>query len=340
MTGARGDRAGENDRYYRNCRRRQPDRDRDSDTISGLGGNDSIDGGAGLDTIEGGDGNDVIHGGAGTDFIGGGLGNDILHGGLGGDFLHDRDGGTSQMFGEDGNDFLDARGTFASALLDGGAGDDDFLVVASNVTLLAGDGHDEVYAGGSNITADLGAGNDWMKLERNGGAMTLTLGEGADLLRFVGSGTSGTFTITDFEAGDAGDALALAGYLSFALQGWDKATNPFAAGFLRLVQTGSDSVLQMDVNGATGGASFTDFVILQNIAAGSLSARNLGGYAANGTLVQGQTIDGTADADRTLGHGERRHDPRLRRRRRPVRRRRRRPDRGRPGPRRAARRYG
>ena len=45
-------------------------------------------------------------------------------------------------------------------------------------------------------------------------------------------------------------------------------------GFLRLIQNGTDTELQWDQNGATGGAVWTTFVTLQNVTASSLTVAN------------------------------------------------------------------
>ncbi|MCY0541681.1 hypothetical protein OVW21_27020, partial [Klebsiella pneumoniae] len=43
------------------------------------------------------------------------------------------------------------------------------------------------------------------------------------------------------------------------------------------------------------------FIVFQNLDASLLTARNLGGYASDGSVAPGQTIDGTSDVDRLSG---------------------------------------
>jgi VCBS repeat-containing protein len=85
------------------------------DMVFARGGADALDLGAGNDYGDGGDGNDTIVGGDGNDFLAGGAGVDQLTGGLGDD----------RLSGGPGND----------APLDGGAGNDTYLIGA-------GDGQD------------------------------------------------------------------------------------------------------------------------------------------------------------------------------------------------------
>ena len=97
------------------------------DVIEGLGGNDTIGGGGGSDVLDGGDGNDTVWGSA-TSTVFGGDGDDRLGGG--------------RQFGGLGNDVLsgggrigpDFPGWFLPGEMDGGSGNDIFLLQYQNYT--------------------------------------------------------------------------------------------------------------------------------------------------------------------------------------------------------------
>lgn len=108
------------------------------DFIFGFDGDDTLNGGDGADRIQGGDGIDTIDGGRNADDIDGGPGDDILLGGApavrgaGGELIIDtlrRD----DVDGDDGNDTLFIWGGRGEA--EGGAGDDDLVLVTGQGTL-------------------------------------------------------------------------------------------------------------------------------------------------------------------------------------------------------------
>ncbi len=139
-----------------------------NDTLNGIAtvwGNDVLDGGEGNDELYGGDGNDILsgrdgddalYGGDGVDRLDGGAGVDILDGGFGDDELHGGDGndylvaglGNDALYGEDGDDRL-SSGTEsgpANSILDGGSGNDTYVIDSASDTVLesAGNGIDTV----------------------------------------------------------------------------------------------------------------------------------------------------------------------------------------------------
>ncbi len=88
------------------------------DYLSGDLGDDRLDGRGGLDSL---DGDPLV--------LGGGLpaGDDVLRGGSGTDFLTEyRDRGADAMFGEGGNDYLNASDGSRDRVLDGGPGGSDY----------------------------------------------------------------------------------------------------------------------------------------------------------------------------------------------------------------------
>lgn len=92
--------------------------------LTGNSGNNRLNSGRGNDIVYGGDGHDVINGGDGNDALYGEDGNDIINGGNGRDMI----------YGGNGNDILDGGNdsehqvTTHYDFLDGGAGDDTYLV--------------------------------------------------------------------------------------------------------------------------------------------------------------------------------------------------------------------
>jgi serralysin len=264
------------------------------DLIQGLGSSDSLYGGGGNDRLEGGDGDDHIEGEAGYDILDGGAGNDNLRDGIG------------EIYGGDGNDSITAGG----GLVDGGIGDDtvthvgDFVVA---ITIDGGDGADTInVTNGGTITIDAGAGDDRLVLDLTSATYTVTLGAGADLLdiRALDNGrTGGTITITDIDTSATGDTITFRNYLTtnHNAVGWDNSSNPFAAGYLRLVQQGADAILQLDRDGPSGAAGFVPFLTFKDVQAADLTTRVLGGFPPDGSPVPGNTIVGTPGADSLNG---------------------------------------
>ncbi|MDG3442400.1 beta strand repeat-containing protein [Nitrospirillum amazonense] len=289
-----------------------------SDLIMGLNGNDTLSGGSG--------GNDTLEGGGGSDSLTGGAGNDVLYGNnaanAGGDTdndtLADSAGGNDQLYGQDGNDYLSVSrysGAASSVLMDGGTGDDFIYFKGSGdrfldtVTMVGGTGNDTISVeAAAHATIDAGAGDDTViitptKYFGTGAGTsdnTITLGSGADTLvlksSFDGFSASTSITITDFQTGT--DHLNLTDFLSGMLTGWNGTTNPFAGGFLRLVQSGSDSLLQVDLDG--GGDSWSNLITFQNTTASTFTTSDLM-YDPTGSAPTNQTLVGTAGSDTLTG---------------------------------------
>ena len=73
-------------------------------------------------------------------------------------------------------------------------------------------------------------------------------------------GAEGKDTITDFQTGPGGDKLDIHDLLT----GFDSGTsNP--TDFVHLVETGGNTTVQVDANGAVGGAAFTNVVVLSGV---------------------------------------------------------------------------
>jgi Ca2+-binding RTX toxin-like protein len=292
------------------------------DTIQGGDGNDVIDGGKGDDLIDGGQGDDTLSGGAGNDSLAGGDDNDFLNGDDGDDTLDGGDGddrlvdttGANVLHGGAGNDLLDvvnpsvpagypSYSTHGAGRLDGGDGDDILFVGNGNDLALGGTGNDSVYvqlntwAGDRHIVVDAGDGDDRIYASGYiGGAITIdaTGGAGRDTYQLDGATLkSVALTIEDFAAGPGGDRLDFGPLLPSLPDG-----NLFGpSGYLRLVASGADTLLQLDQDGANGPGDFVTVAVLKNLAPGSITRDNiLQGYSPDGSPT-GLTITGTDKAD-------------------------------------------
>src|SRR5918994_1637392 len=216
------------------------------DALTGDGGDNVIDGGPGNDQIYGQDGNDHLIGGSGNDTLVGGDGDDVLD-------------------GDDGDDVL--NGGADSDQLSGGAGHDRLFGYHRNDWLSGGDGNDTLFGGVDHDHLDGGAHDDRLSgdagddvLKGGLGNDTLSGGAGADRFVFDGVG-EGVDVITDFATGDVlaiGDALTR-----------------FSAGqeaeFVRLVDNGTSTTVQVDPDGAANGSAFTSIAVLNGVTGTTLT---------------------------------------------------------------------
>jgi Ca2+-binding RTX toxin-like protein len=282
------------------------------DTLVGTSGDDLIEGLDGNDNLAGGVGNDRLEGGAGDDRMTGGAGNDLLIGGGDNDTLYDDAGGDDELEGGAGNDEIRIwRASGAAATvnrMDGGDGNDFFGVYdqshASTFNIFAGDGNDSFWIhGAAAVAIDAGAGDDFIVLEGLSAAVSLALGGGADRVMINGFNINfgGTVTTTGFDAGDGGDSFDLDEYLNLHLAGWDGRSNPFASGYMRLVQNGADALLQVDWDG--GDDNYATFITFLGTSAASLTAYNLNGWPPNGSVPVATTLVGSAFLDDNLRGG-------------------------------------
>ena len=170
--------------------------------------------------------------------------------------------------GGSGNDNLNVRssgGTF-SFNIDGGVGSDQISFINSY--------------GSNSFIVDAGADDDQIFVSRLAGSALLTLGTGSNSVRLGqdhADDSGSSITITDFQTGLAGDRIDILAFLGKALTTWDQSSNPFATGHLRLVQSGPDTLLQIDPDGG-GGYGFSTLIKFQNTRAESFTAENLDGY--------------------------------------------------------------
>jgi Ca2+-binding RTX toxin-like protein len=218
-----------------------------NDQIYGNGGDDQLSGGSGDDELDGGDGADVLDGGDGVDLLMGGSGADQLSGGPGGDMVFGDDG-DDWLIGGDGVDQL--HGGLDNDRMDGGA-DDDRLFGNSGDDILNGDGGNDTLFGS--------VGKDVL---RGGiGSDTLSGGMGKDRFVFDAVGPD-VDVITDFESGD--------------ILGIGEMLTGFSAGqeadFVRLVDGGANTTVQVDADGAANGSIYTSMVVLNGVTGTTLGA--------------------------------------------------------------------
>lgn len=225
------------------------------DTVRAGDGNDTVRGGAGDDRLYGDDGDDTLRGDAGNDRLYGGSGNDDARGGAGNDVIYGNDG-NDRLEGDDGDDTLyggngdDAlRGELGNDVLNGGGGRDD---------LRGGEGNDILRGDGGNDALYGDAGDDL--LYGGSGTDKLTGGTGADGFTFDAASLTGNRdTVRDFNISE-GDYLKLDGILS----GFDPVSSAIAD-FVRLTESGGNTIVAVDTNGAVGGASFKDIARLDGV---------------------------------------------------------------------------
>ena len=137
-------------------------------------------------------------------------------------------------------------------------------------------------------------------------ASTITTGSGSDTIELAHADQgAAAIIVTDFTAGAGGDMFRLSGddgALLSLLSGWDGSSNPFGSGFLRLQQSGADTLLQWDQDGTAGGANWETLVVFQNTDADDFTDANfVPGYDPDGSAPAGQTITGTEDGETLTG---------------------------------------
>ena len=238
----------------------------------------------------------TINGTSGDDFLAGTMGDDTIDGREGNDTIEDGGAGNDTLIGGEGDDLIRIQ-RFAAPDTDivgvnAGVGN-DILVIDST--------------SGGHIIADMGDGDDTVFVDRAGTYTSeIILGAGSDTVNFQ---SSNGITILDFEAGDGGDNF-VPDNLIFRANGFDASQNPFATGYLALVQDGNNVVLEFYEN---GGFSGTPVIIAEflNTQKDDFTAANFDGYdpqagGAGETLTGTEgdyTINGTDGADTINGLG-------------------------------------
>ena len=130
-------------------------------------------------------------------------------------------------------------------------------------TITGSERDDRLLGGGGNDSISGGGANDY--LWGGGGADVLTGGAGGDRFAFFSTAEGGDI-VTDFETGPGGDAIDLS--VIAIRNGWRG--DMFVGGYVTLVQSGADTLVQVDANG--GGDSYVTLAILRNIGAAAARA--------------------------------------------------------------------
>ena len=153
----------------------------------------------------------------------------------------------------------------ADNLTDGSGGDDILVGLAGNDTLTASSGTDLLLAGDGDDTLTGGAGAD-----------VLSGGRGADIFDFnAGDSGANADTILDYSFVE-GDKLDFRDLLTAPFNTGDQVSD-----FVHFTVSGSDIVVEVDVDGAAGGANFVTAATLKNYGA---SNQNLVDVVLDNTL--------------------------------------------------------
>jgi Ca2+-binding RTX toxin-like protein len=174
--------------------------------------------------------------------------------------------------------------------VDGGAGNDRIILTGvSSATINAGSGADIVSISMRGVTSV----NNYL----------ITLGTGADIIQLGVGSSAGTSTdvaitartnrVTDFQVGDAGDKFEMSNFLNLGLTGYTANSNAFASGHLRLVQSGTDLLVQTDRDGAGATNGFVTVFAISNGYTGGFTAFNFDGFIGNLTLTGIGALDET-----------------------------------------------
>jgi uncharacterized delta-60 repeat protein len=173
--------------------------------------------------------------------------------------------GNDRVAGTPGNDIL--RGKRGNDVVDGKRGNDRLFGGEGNDSLIGRDGRDELVSGNGDDTLKGGKRGDILTGGR--GADVLSGGQGADMFVYNTLNDAGD-TITDFEAIDRIDLRGIFRSPTFA------APSPTAQynQFIRLVQNGANTEVQIDRDGNGLRLDFTTLVTLRNVSLDAVQPKN------------------------------------------------------------------
>lgn len=186
------------------------------------------------------------------------------------------------LFGTESDDVLNASAQFPHVI---GLGGNDQIVGSAENNILEGN------AGNDTVTGGTGVDSLW----GGEGVDTLSGGGGRDRFEYHSLADAGD-TITDFQSGRYGDVIDLSG---IAQQfNWDT-SDPFESGFITVQQSGSDTVVQIDVDG--GGDGFRDFVTLTGVNLGLTSDSFVFDPSVGQSFTRAPTFPSAMEGDTITG---------------------------------------
>jgi trimeric autotransporter adhesin len=226
--------------------------------ISGTGNDlgNALTGNAAANSLIGGLGDDTLNGGGGVDTLAGGDGNDVY-------FVDNAKDVITELSSE-GSDTVNSTITIdlnAIAV----ANVDHLTLIGTGAVSGTGNGDANLLKGNGAANILIGGGGD-DTLDGGLGVDRLTGGSGSDL--FLRHATNeGRDIITDFQAGAGGDVIDISDLLIGFSSGNESQ-------FVQCLQGGGNTTIRVDINGAAGGAAFSDVCVLsgQSVTLSSLLA--------------------------------------------------------------------
>jgi Ca2+-binding RTX toxin-like protein len=185
--------------------------------------------------------------------------------------------------GDQGNDTINAF-FIRDSVLDGGEGSDVIYAdTTQNVTIRGGAGNDLITSHSISGTIDAGTGSDEVRINYGPSDVSITVSLGDDIdkdtlaLRYFVP-----VEVRDFKAGIGGDILDISRIVDL-LRPWGGSEDPWhqQTGILRLIQDGSDTLIQLDSDGPSNGRLWNSTVArLKDVALPDLVDANIqtGGY--------------------------------------------------------------
>jgi Ca2+-binding RTX toxin-like protein len=241
-----------------------------ANTLTGNTGANTLDGSSGNDALFGGDGNDVLKGGVGADVMDGGDDDDSYTVDNANDVIVDLSGEGTDSLTTTVNYILSSTAEVEVITL-GGTAALRFTGSDTDNTITGNAGGNSIDGGGGNDTISGLAGNDVLEgglgddiLSGGAGADRMTGGDGADIFIFESaSALVNIDIITDLDFQNDNDVIDLSDVLSGI---YDPLGALPISDYVRFVDSGANSILQIDIDGqGVGTAAWRTVATLQDI---------------------------------------------------------------------------